>query len=704
MIDISSSQKKSKESENKKGKILVTCALPYVNNIPHIGNIVGSHLPGDIFARLCRLAGYDVVFIGGSDEHGTPIEVAAQQVGISPGELCDFYYKIHKEIYGWLNISYDNFSRTSLQIHHETTQEFFRKIHENGYIKEGAIKMPYCERDKRFLPDRYVIGVCPKCGYESARGDQCERCSSLLDPAELIEMRCAICGEKPVIKESRHLFLDLPKLQPKIEAWIESKKGEWNEQVIALTKGMLSEGLRERSITRDIKWGVKVPLKGYEDKVFYVWFDAPIGYISSTKEWDKEKWKSYWLEKDAKIIHFIGKDNIPFHTIFWPGILIARGEYNMPYRVAGLQYLNYEGSKISKSKGFGVFCENLPSSGIASDIWRFYLTFLIPENSDTEWKWKEFQDRVNNELVANLGNFIYRTLSFINANFSSKVPDFPEGKIGNEEKEIFEQAEKTAKEVEELILEVRIRDALKKVLELSDLGNRYFQKNEPWKLIKGSEEEKSKCAAVLFTCANLCHDLAILMHPFLPESSLKICSTFSKPLLKLSDAGKQNIERNTKINKPEILFSKIDDKKLEEIKQKATKVTSFEDMLKKEERKEQEESTEKSGRQMITYDYFSKLELRIAKIISAERVKGSNKLVKLKIDLGEQGQRQIVAGIGKNYSPEELVGKKIVVIANLEPAKLMGEVSEGMLLAATDNDNVVVLMPEKEVREGVKVS
>lgn len=693
MIKITRQKKES--SKKEKGKILVTCALPYVNNIPHIGNIVGSHLPGDIFARLCRLADYDVVFIGGSDEHGTPIEVAAQQLGISPGELCDFYYKIHKEIYGWLNISYDNFSRTSLPIHHETTQEFFRKIHENGYIKEGAIKMPYCEKDKRFLPDRYVIGVCPRCGYESARGDQCERCSSLLDPAELIEMRCAICGEKPEIRESRHLFLDLPKLQPKIEAWIESKKGEWAEQVIAMTKGMLIEGLRERSITRDIKWGVKVPLKGYEDKVFYVWFDAPIGYISSTKEWSKEKWKNYWLEKDAKIIHFIGKDNIPFHTIFWPGILIARGEYSLPYRVAGLQYLNYEGSKISKSKGFGVFCENLPGSGIASDIWRFYLTFLIPENSDTEWKWKEFQDRVNNELVANLGNFIYRTQSFIHANFSSKVPDFPGGKIGNEEKEIFKQAEKTANEVEELIIEVRIRDALKKVLELSDLGNKYFQKNEPWKLIKGSEEEKSKCAAVLFTCANLCYDLAILMHPFLPESSLKICGAFSKPLslLKLSSVGKQNIAHATQINKPEILFSKIDDKKLEEIKQKTTKVTSFEDMLKKSEQKH-----------MVSYDYFSKLELRIAKIISAERVKGSSKLIKLKIGLGEGAERQIVAGIGKNYSPEELVGKRIVVIANLEPAKLMGEISEGMLLAATDGDSVVILMPEKEVREGAKVS
>jgi len=682
--------------ENKKGKVLVTCALPYVNNIPHIGNIVGSHLPGDIFARACRLAGYDIVFIGGSDEHGTPIEVAAHQLNISPKELCDFYYNVHKEIYSWLNISYDNFSRTSLPIHHETTTEFFKKIYENGYIKEGIIKMPYCEKDKRFLPDRYVIGTCPKCGYASARGDQCERCSALLDPAELIEMRCAICGEKPEIKGSRHLFLDLPKLQPKIEAWIESKKGEWAEQVIAMTKGILGEGLKARSITRDIKWGVKVPLKGYEDKVFYVWFDAPIGYVSSTKEWSKEGWKSYWLEKDAKIIHFIGKDNIPFHTIFWPGILIARGEYNLPYRVAGLQYLNYEGSKISKSKGFGVFCENLPSSGIASDIWRYYLTFLIPETGDTEWKWKEFQDRVNNELVANLGNFIYRTLSFIDANFQGKVP---EGKIGNEEKELFAQAKKAAEEVESLIWEIRIRDALRKVLELSDLGNRYFQKNEPWKLIKGSEEEKSKCAAVLYTCANLCHDLAILMHPFLPESSVKICSFFSVPLSGFSSAGKCAIKPNTYIKKPEILFSKIDDKKLEETKQKTTKVTSFEAMFNKTKKNEAEER--KSGK--ITYDYFTKLELRVAKIISAERVKGSNKLIKLKIDLGEQGQRQIVAGIGKNYSPEHLVEKKIVVIANLEPAKLMGEISEGMLLAAVDGDNVVVLVPEKEVKEGAKV-
>lgn len=693
--------------ENKKIKVLVTCALPYVNNIPHIGNIVGSHLPGDIFARICRLADYDVVFIGGSDEHGTPIEIAAQKLGITEKELSDFYYKLHSEIYAWLNISYDNFSRTSRKIHHELTQDFFLRIYENGYIKEREIEMPYCEHCKRFLPDRYVIGICPKCGYEQAKGDQCEKCSAIYDATELIDMRCAICNGKPVIKKTKHLFLDLPKLQKKLEDWISGKEKEklWSEQVIAMAKGILSSGLKERSITRDLKWGVKVPLKGYENKVFYVWFDAPIGYVSSTKEKLGERFREYWQNKDARIVHFIGKDNIPFHTIFWPAILMARGEYTLPYIVAGLQYLNYEGRKISKSLGYGVFCENLKKSEIKSDIWRFYLTFLIPESADTEWKWKEFKERINNELVANLGNFIYRTLSFIHNNFNGVIPEIDEEDFGDEEKEIFRKVEETAKQIEKLAWEIKLREALRKVLELSDAGNKYFQKNEPWKLIKGSEIERKKCKVVLHTCANLCYDLAILMHAFLPESSVEVCDMLNTSFGKFKDVGKRKIKGGAKIKKAGIIFEKITDEKLEEVKKITTRATPFEELIVmgKGKTMKAEKEAEEREEERITYDYFSKIKLRVARVIKAEKIKGSKKLFKLEIDLGKE-KRQIVAGIADVYSQEELVGKQIIVVANLQKARIMGYESDGMLLAAVDeHGKPVLIIPEKEVKEGSEV-
>ncbi|MDI6654911.1 MAG: methionine--tRNA ligase [Candidatus Hydrothermarchaeota archaeon] len=564
-----------------KQKILITCALPYVNNVPHIGNIAGSHLPSDIFARFCRLAGCETVFIGGSDEHGTPIEVAAQKLGIKPKELCERYYAVHKEIYDWLDISYDNFYRTSLPEHHETTKDFFKKIYENGFVSEGALKLPFCEKCSRVLPDRFVEGTCPKCGFEEARGDQCEHCSTLLNPDELKYPRCVICGSKPTFKEIKHLFLNLDQLQHKLEKWIKSIEKIWSAHVVSAALGWINEGLKPRCITRDIKWGVKVPLKGYEDKVFYVWFDAPIGYISSTKEWAKkigkpDEWKKFWQSKDAKIFHFIGKDNIPFHTIFWPGMLLANGEYVLPYRVAGLQYLNYEGDKISKSHGRGIFCENLASTGLSSDLWRYYLTLLIPETDDTEWKWKEFKERVNNELVANFGNFVYRTLSFIQNNFNGEVP---KAKLSAGDREVLKLSRKYAAEIKDLIWGVRLRDALRKVFELSDQCNRYFQKSEPWKAIK---EDKEKAAAALYVCANLCYYLAILISPFLPKSARKICEQLGANLGTLEDVGKEKINSSAKIKNAAPLFPKLDEKTIERLKKTTSKVTQYEELFKKE--------------------------------------------------------------------------------------------------------------------------
>jgi methionyl-tRNA synthetase len=667
-----------------KEKVLITCALPYVNNVPHIGNIVGSHLPADIFARFCRLAGHETVFIGGSDEHGTPIEVAARKLGISPQKLCDGYYEIHKQIYDWLDISYDNFSRTSLPIHHETTIELFDKIYENGYISEGTLRLPFCEKDKMVLPDRYVEGTCPKCGSQDARGDQCESCSTLLNPDELKSPVCAICGTKPVFKDTKHLFLNLDKLSPKLEKWINENRDIWSKSVVNMAMGWIKEGLRPRCITRDIEWGVKVPIEGYTDKVFYVWFDAPIGYVSSTKEWSDRigkpgEWKKYWQSEDTKIYHFIGKDNIPFHTIFWPGMLMANGEYSLPYRVVGLQYLNYEGGKISKSKNRGIFCENLPGAGIDTDIWRFYMTYLVPETDDTQWRWSEFQERTNNELVANLGNFIYRTLSFIEKNFEGKVP---EPSLTEEDEDVMEFAKTCASGFKELLFDVRLRDGLRKVLELSDRGNKYFQESEPWKAIK---EDKEKAATTLYVCANLCYDIAVLVSPFLPKSAGRICGQLGTSLGGLETVG-AGIEPGQKLNSPKPLFSKLEDKKIKELKEITSRVTEYEEMFGME----------------ITYDDFKKLKLKTAKIISAEKVEGADRLFKLKIDIGGE-ERQLVAGVAPSYKKEDLPGKTIIVISNMKPAKIRGEESEGMLLAAVDGENISLLTTDKDVKSGTNI-
>lgn len=664
-------------------KILITCALPYVNNVPHIGNIVGSHLPADIFARFCRSAGHKTVFVGGSDEHGTPIEVAAEGRNVSPKELCDKYYEIHKGIYEWFSISYDNFSRTSLPEHHKTTQEFFSKVYENGFITEDTLTLPYCENDKRTLPDRYVEGTCPKCGYESAKGDQCESCSTLINPDELKSPRCIICGSTPVKKEVKHLFLKLDKLSENLEKWIKESSGIWSKQVVNMALGWIKEGLNPRCITRDIKWGVKVPIAGYEDRVFYVWFDAPIGYLSSTREWAKkigkaEEWKKYW-QSDAKIFHFIGKDNIPFHTIFWPGMLMANGCYSLPYRVVGLQYLNYEGGKISKSKNRGIFCENLPSAGLDSDIWRFYLTFLIPETDDTEWKWREFPLRVNNELVANLGNFVHRTLSFIQNNFDGEVP---KASLKKEDDAVLEYARTCASEYKGLLWDIRLRDGLRKVLEISDKGNKYFQKNEPWKVIKSDRE---RAAATLYVCANLCYEIAVLLSPFLPKSAERICSQLGVPLGNFSTLGKR-IKSGQKIKSPRPLFLKLDEKTIRKLKDITSKVTTYDGM---------------SG-QKCSYEDFKKFDFRTAIIIGAEEIAGSDKLLKLRVDVGGK-ERQIVAGIANSYNKKELLGKTIVIVSNLKPAKIRGELSDGMMLAAIDGDKVSLLTVDEDIKSGSRV-
>ncbi|MCL4383190.1 methionine--tRNA ligase [Candidatus Marsarchaeota archaeon] len=497
----------------KNNKVLITAALPYINNIPHLGHIVGSHLPADIFARYCRVKGYPTLFVGGTDEHGSTSEIAASELGIPIEQFCLALHNQHKKIYEWFDISYDNFSRTTSKLHEQTVIEFFNKINKNGFISKKVMKQLYSPKEERFLPDRYVVGTCPKCGYENAIGDQCEKCTSLLDAIELINPRSAITNDPVEIRESEQLFFRLDRLSNELRLWVENQK-EWRIQVHNTAIGFINEGLKERCITRDLKFGIKVPIKEFNDKVFYVWFDALIGYISFTKEIEPDRWKDFWESDQAKVYNFLGKDNIPFHTIFWPGLIIANNGFNLPYNVIGLQFLNYEGAKFSKSQKNGVFCEGILESGINSDEVRGALIPLIPETGDTDFEWKNFQTLINSDLLGNFGNFINRTISFIDAKLDGKVlkPD----KLSESEKSIINTVKEKSQKIEELLEKIEIRLAFREFLLLSSECNKYIHNSEPWLSIK---KDTQKASNTMYICTCLCKTLAVFSSPFLPKSA-----------------------------------------------------------------------------------------------------------------------------------------------------------------------------------------
>jgi methionyl-tRNA synthetase len=506
--------------QKRQRTVLVTAALPYINNVPHVGHIVGSHLPADIFARYCRLRGHKTLFVGGSDDHGTPAIIAAKQLGVPLEKFEDVIYAEHKQIYDWFNISYDNFSRTSRPVHHQTTIDFFHTLEKKGFISEGETESFYCDKDGRFLPDRYVSGECKHCGSKETFGDQCEKCGQSLDVKEVINPHCTLCGGTPVIKKSRHLFLRLDKISDKLDEWLDTKEGDWRPQVLNLAKGWIREGLRPRCITRDLEHGVRVPVKGYEDKVFYVWFDAPIGYVSSTKEAAPENWKDYWKNPDAEVYNFLGKDNIPFHTIFWPAMLLANGEFNLPKQVIGLQYLTFKGEKFSKSKNRGVFCNQLTDIGIPADVFRFCLTGLIPETNDTNFSWELFQKSINGDLIGKYGNLINRTVSFVSKNYGGVVKRPSENQIRPEDRQFFERVKARLGDIEKDYERVELRATLGDFLALCDEGNRYFDQSAPW---KGIKEDRARTEAVLYHCLNLCKTLATVVSPILPDSYSKVC-------------------------------------------------------------------------------------------------------------------------------------------------------------------------------------
>ncbi|MGE0792710.1 MAG: methionine--tRNA ligase [Candidatus Woesearchaeota archaeon] len=673
--------------ENKQ-KILITSALPYVNNIPHLGNLIGCVLSADVFARFKRLEGNNVLYICGADEHGTATETKAREENLTPKELCDKYNKIHNEIYKWFNISFDFFGRTSRDNHKKITQNIFKKVLENGFIKEDVIIQPYCEKCQTFLADRFVRGTCPHCGYENAGGDQCDECGKLLNPDELIKPKCKVDGSTPIFKKTNHLFLELDKLQPQLEKWVEkqSKEGWWTENTIRTTNAWFKEGLKPRAITRDLKWGINIPETAFEgkykDKVFYVWFDAPIGYISITDEWaehNDSSWQDWWKNPNVKLYQFMGKDNIPFHSIIFPATLMAANdEFNLVYHIDATEYLNYEGGQFSKSRGTGVFGDNAKDSGIPADVFRYYILYMRPENSDTEFTWKGLQERVNNELLANFGNFVNRNLTFIKRFYDGKITDDFEGELSENLKHFLSTYRFEIDVYKKLMNECKLREGLQQIMKISSLGNSLFQESAPW---KKKDENENECKQDLFVLMNIVKDLAIISEPFMPTISKEI---FNQLNIKsddytLEDVGLLTLQE-VKINEPKVLVTKLEDKEIDVLKKKYSGQN----------KEEVKEATK-----------FSDLDLRVGKIIEIKKHPEAEKLYIEKVDLGNE-QIQIVSGLVPYYSEEELLNKKIIVVRNLEKAKLRGVESEGMLLAGEDSDGIVeVLSVNGELGESI---
>ncbi|MDH5186039.1 MAG: methionine--tRNA ligase [candidate division WOR-3 bacterium] len=664
-------------------KILVTSALPYANGDIHLGHLAGCYLPADIYVRYQKAKQRDIIFICGTDEHGVPITIAADLLKKSPQEIVDKYYKSIKDSFTQFGIEFDNFSRTSLTLHHNTAQSFFLKIFKKGYIYPKSIKQFYCSNCKMFLADRYVEGICPHCHKAGARGDQCEVCGRWLEASLLIEPKCKICGSIPESRETTHWFFALSRFQKNLETWI-AEKSNWRDNVKRFCEGWFSQGLEDRAITRDLTWGVKVPLKEAQTKVMYVWFDAPIGYISSTIEWaarigKPESWKDYWLDHKTRMIHFIGKDNIVFHAIVWPAMLMAHGDYLLPSEIPANEFLNLEGRKLSTSENWAVWLPEYLKE-FEPDPLRYALATNLPENRDIDFTWYDFWSRNNNELADVLGNFVNRVAQFIKNNYKGRIPKTTDYR--NEDNEVLTTIEKTTQSLGELIEKFQIKDGLRLAMTLPALGNRYFDYQTPWKAIK---ENPKNCERTINVCAKLISSLEILLQPYIPFTTNKIRAMLGLDKRTWDEA--KNPVLPDELKKIEVLFPKIDKSKIDAQVAKLGR--------------KQEKETEK--KMEITIDDFKKIELKVAKIIAAEKVAGTDKLVKMNIDLGTE-KRQIVAGIGMVYPPETLVGKTIILVANLAPAKIRGVESHGMLLATVEGDNISLVTLDKELSPGSQVS
>ncbi|MBQ5907979.1 MAG: methionine--tRNA ligase [Treponema sp.] len=693
---------------------LITSALPYVNNIPHLGNLI-QMLSGDVFARFCRSRGYDTLYICGTDEYGTATETKAIEVNKTPRELCDYYYGEHTKIYDWFHIKFDKFGRTSNEECTEITQALFNDLDKNGYIKEHTNKQLFCPHCNMFLADRYVHGTCPKCGSEKARGDQCDDCGSLLDPTELKEPKCATCGSTPEVRETKHLYIDLPSISKKLDGWMNevSVKGKWSDNAINITKAWIRDGLNERAITRDLKWGIPVPKAGYEDKVFYVWFNAPIGYMSITKQLANElvkagkqsfDWKSWWLPEESEegkskaavdLFQFIGKDNIPFHTVIFPCTLLGSSHnWTKLYHMSSTEYLNYESGKFSKSRGVGVFGTDAIETGIKADAWRFYIFYNRPEKQDYQFTWKEFREKYNGELLGNLGNLVNRTLLFVNKYYEGIIPDAPV------DEELWAKVRELEAKITENLEWANLRDAFHQIFEISDIANKAFQDGEPWK----TRSENPEAAAKLIH--NLCYvikDLMIMAHPFIPQFAETILSYLGKQIsepcfgeepvaggLNWSDLGKT--EGLDKVGETAVFFTPLDQKTADAFREKFSgsqqerkdKSEGKQKKEKKQEKKKEEPQVLPESEQPV---HFAKnIQLKVAKIIKVERNPESDKLYVEHVDDGSGTDRVIQSGLVPYLKEEDLLGKTVIIADNLAPRKMRGIESRGMLLAADYKD------------------
>jgi len=679
-----------------KEKILVTSALPYVNGVIHLGHLSGAYLPADIYVRYKRLKDDDIIFICGSDEHGVPITITADKEDVNPQVIIDRYHEINKKAFEQFGMSFDNYSRTSFPIHHETAKEFFLEFYNRGILIEKKTNQFYDEKAKMFLPDRYVEGTCPRCGNEQARSDECENCGSLYDPSELINPKSKITGETPSLRETSHFYFPLGKYQPPLEKYVEemNKKYGWKDNVLQYCRGWFKEGLKERAITRDLDWGIKVPVDSAAGKVIYVWFEAVLGYISSTKEYSQKKgepdlWKKYWQDPKTKYIAFIGKDNIVFHTIIFPAILMAWNEagkeqYCLPQNVPANEFLNFEGKKFSKSRDWGIDVVDFLKL-FQPDPLRYTLAANLPEIRDTDFYWKEFQARNNNELADILGNLINRTSTFVHKHFDGKVP--ARGKTEKIDDKMLKLISEYPSKVSSLFENYRIKEGVLEIMNLARTGNKYFNDSGPWKTVKS---DKEKCGTALNICLQAIYTLAELFYPVIPFSSEKLFAMLNAKPVNWSECGKNNLSEGHKLNQAEILFPKIEDEIIEKQIEKLQSTNS-------------EQPASIKADEKISYEDFMKTLLKVAEVIEAERVNKSEKLLKLKVKIGTE-EKQVIAGIAKSYLPEEIIGKKVVIVANLKPAKLMGQVSEGMILAAENKEGKLeVLTIPDSVENGTRV-
>lgn len=697
-------------------RYLVTAALPYANGPVHIGHLAGCYLPADIYVRYQRTRKTDIVFVSGTDEHGVAITIKAMQEGVTPVEIVDKYYPLIRASFEEMGISFDIFSRTSHSIHYETASAFFKKLYDDGQFEEKETEQFYDTEKNIFLADRYIMGTCPVCGNENAYGDQCERCGSSLSPEELINPRSTLSNSTPVKKLTTHWFLSLQKFEPWLREWIDSKKGVWKNNVYGQCKSWLDHGLQSRSMTRDSNWGIPVPLPGAEGKVLYVWFDAPIGYISATKELLPERWEDYWKKEDTRLIHFIGKDNIVFHCITFPAVLKAHGEFVLPDNVPANEFLNIESDKVSTSRNWAVWIhEYLRDFPGQQDVLRYVLCANMPENKDNDFTWKDFQDRNNNELVAIFGNFVNRTMVLMHKLCKGKVPPFHAEIADDRDKAVAEALQAGKRKVEESLELFHFRDGLSAVMDIAREGNRYMQDRAPWLVSKTQEmqlEHQKEIDNCIHVCLQLAANLAILINPFLPFTATKICHMLKvvDRMLEWENAGSMKLVKpGYSLREPELLFRKIEDTEikaqLEKLQSGVKKKTDPAEKTdeKKTGRGKEHPAPSTEAKPEISFEDFARLDLRTGKIIAAEKVEKADKLLKLTIDIGTE-QRTVVSGIAAQYTPQDIVGRQVTLVANLKPRRMRGIESQGMILMAEDGGKLAFVSAQEDTAPGSSVS